>query len=960
MPIILLVASLFALPLNMSFLKESPLSLRRVWDAPSYVCPAPDGGMIVVDKSKTRVSILDEEQRVCAAIHGGVTTEDSFYYAEYTATDGKSIFIADVTHLPNSNRVERERILEFSMEGKYLQTVWECEYEKDDMPLQLGTVRGLSACAGSVFFPRLQGESFSLCSVDESGKENVRSINVRGERVCYAAYDPITQTTAFSTMQGSLIADRNGAQERFACGDGINVLQGVAVDNKGGVYAADLSAQRVIKAVHSSDETLYSGDWIQFLAASPSHLGFHDDGKVCLTTLDGSIIYASDMAPFAPGYDARVIIAWLLALYLGVCVLALFIYVIYISGKSGKTKRERRTVAFILMIMLTAFSVGGYIIYSFNKTLTENSMDELKRSALYLSSISSKTYGDAFSRLDELRDYDNGDYRLVRSYLDAFCSESFENGLNSYYILLKFDAAKNELWGVMDYENTNGVVYPYQPYEGSGYDMVEKSGEPVSVQDERNAYGLWSYVIVPVFDPQGNTVGLLEVGANTYSQQEAQRELVLRVGWTTFSALMMALLSYNEFIAYRKQLRIRSDRRREGNTEPVLGFLRIIIFLTFLGDNLDAAFVPQISERLFMNMGLNTNTSLAAALPMSAQLFAIAIASLFGGAIIDRHGVRKIMLYGGALRIASTVLMLFAVTIRSFALFTFAKLLGGFGSGTLVVGCNTLPSCTNDETERTSLFAGLNIGVMAGVVLGASTGGYLAQYIGRSACYAAVVISSILCACACFAYIGKNCKSTTPGAVSGGRAVSDFLKKPAVFGFLLFILFPFMVMGYFKDYIFPLYASGLGYGEADIGNVLLIGGILAIYLGELLPERLFVRLGIRRAMTLANIIYIGALLLFVTQQSYAAAVAAICVLSLGSFGMTAQGVYIADVTEREKLPAGASMGIYGFTDNMGQTGGPLILGTLLPLGYGVAMGVVVAAGTALLIAFKFLTRKTNY
>ena len=67
--------------------------------------------MIVVDKSKTRVNILDEDQLLTASVYGGVTTENGFYYAEYTATDGESVYIADVTHMSNSSRVERERIL---------------------------------------------------------------------------------------------------------------------------------------------------------------------------------------------------------------------------------------------------------------------------------------------------------------------------------------------------------------------------------------------------------------------------------------------------------------------------------------------------------------------------------------------------------------------------------------------------------------------------------------------------------------------------------------------------------------------------------------------------------------------------------------------------------------------------------------------------------------------------------
>lgn len=957
LPFVLLIASLFTLPTSMAFLRESPFSARRVWDAPSYVSAIPGGGMIVVDKSKTRVNILDEDQLLTASVYGGVTTENGFYYAEYTATDGESVYVADVTHMSNSNRVERERILRYSMGGKYLETIWDRHYEVDDMPLQLGTVRGLSAKNGKVYFPRLRGSGFSLCTVDEDGKFSSRPIGTVGERVCYAAHDPVTGTTAFSTMQGSLLIERKGELDRYRYGNGVNVIQGVALDEDGRVYAADLSTKAVVCAWKDGYKTLYAGDWIQFVSTCGGYIGFHDDERVCLCMTDGGVVYDSVETKLSPLYFARVILAWITAAYLAFCLGILVIYIIYIAGASGTALRARRTAAIIVLVLLTAFAVGGYVISYFNRELADSSMDELKRSALYLSSISSKTYGDAFARLGKLSDYDNVDYREVRRFLDSFCLKSFETGLNTYYILLKYNADADELWGVMDYENTNGVVYPYQPYTGSGYDTVAKTGVPLVVREERNAFGLWSYVVAPVFDGGGRTVGLLELGANTYSQQEARRELVFRVIWTTFSAMMMALLMYNELVDYFKQRSLRREAARSGSALPALGFVRIIIFLAFLGDNLDAAFIPQLSERLFVRGASVMHSTFASALPMSAQLFAIALASLFSGPFIDRHGVKKLMLSGGVLRILSAVLTVISLSHRSFAAFTLAKLIGGLGSGALIVGCNTMPSCTEDENERTRLFAGLNIGVMEGVVLGAAIGGYIAQYLGRVACYICVAAIAALCLAACAVYIGKDIKSAAGPEKNSRTGLFGFIKKPSVFGFLLFILFPFMVMGYFKDYMFPLFASSLGHGEADIGNVLLIGGILAIYLGEILPGHMLKRFGARACISMANLIYIGAILLFVTQRSFVSAVAAICVLSLGSFGMTAQGVYISDLAERENMPAGTAIGLYSFTDNMGQTCGPLILGALLPLGFGAAMGAAAGGGFALLSLFYFLTRK---
>ncbi len=953
-----MIAALLIVLFNAAFLRENPFSLHSKWEAPSYAASSIDGHVVVVDKSKTRVRISDAQQRVAASIYGGDIAEESFYYAEYAATDGESVYIADVTHRDNSSRVARERVLRFSMTGKYLETIWDVSYPEGSMPLQLGTIRGLSAKDGTVYFLRRESMTSLTLYASDGGVHSVRAIDAQGEVVAYASYDPASGGVAFTTMQSGLFYNCDGEQARLAYGDGVNVLTGVAVDN-GGVFVCDLLHERVVMLEDVKAETVFSGN-VHFISTSGGKLSFTDNESVYITARDGAPLYADTRMQLAPQYYVRVLLVWICAACLIAAGLWLLYHCLRLVYQDRKSPSSGGALAIGVAILLTAALIGAYMISFYQNKLRASTSGDLRRSASFLSETSGETFGDPFARLNALSDYDNADYREVRAYLDAFCEQGYRNGINMYYILLKFDAAQNTIWGVMDYENTNGVVYPYMPYKDSGYDAVAETGDAMLVESEADAFGTWTYVVAPVYNSAGEMAGLLEIGANRHSELLSERKMIGNVIAATLAAVIMMLLLLNEAADYKRNLSLRADYAARQESSAAFGFLRCIMFLVFLGDNMDASFVPQLSSRLFLASGMRMDENIAAALPMSVQLLAIAIAAVAGGALLDRKGIKRVMTIGALIRVLGGALSVLAVSAQSFPLFSAAKLLGGFGTGFMLVGCNALPSCAAEESEQESLFAGLNIGSMAGVVLGASLGGYAAQYLGYAAGYTCAAALMLLCLAATLTYIEKSWRPIAPqeDAPQKLRDVASALKKPSIFGFFALILIPFMVMLYFKDYVFPLYGAAMGHDESDIGNILLLGGVIAIFLGGILPQRVFRRFGVRGAMMLSSLLTVFALLLFTLRESYLTAVLSICLLGLAaSFGMTAQGVYISQAAHRAGIGTGLAMGMYSLTDNFGQACGPILLGVILHWGYGRAMGMVALLCGLLLGLFALLTGK---
>ncbi|NCB35969.1 MAG: hypothetical protein EOM58_07975, partial [Clostridia bacterium] len=183
-----------------------------------------------------------------------------------------------------------------------------------------------------------------------------------------------------------------------------------------------------------------------------------------------------------------------------------------------------------------------------------------------------------------------------------------------------------------------------------------------------------------------------------------------------------------------------------------------------------------------------------------------------------------------------------------------------------------------------------------------------------------------------------------------GHGMLRFLTRPGVLGLMLMIMLPYMLMMYFKDYLFPLYASGLGKSEGAIGSAMLLGGALAILLGDTVPYALFARIGVWNTLRLSSLTCAYALGLFALDPSFNAAVITLCLLGVSaSFGYAAQGTYHAALIRESQVAEGQAVGAFSLFDNLGQTGGPLVLGALYTLGVGAAAGWIAAGGTLALL-----------
>ena len=929
--------------LNLSYLDESPLRFTRHWDTPSAVSVAPDGSMAVIEKSKMQVSITDENGLLSSRIQGGSLDLDAFYYAEHVTTDGQTVVISEVRHAENSTFVQRERILVYDMNGNRLRTLYSVDYPQGERPIQLGRIRSVCLTDGQVWFTWVDGAQAGVTRCEAEGTTEIDHRTIFKDEFLRTSYEPKTQMLSFTTKKGKVGTAKTGETILWdAYGDGTEVPWSIVTTSGGILYISDLLDASIV-GLHNDVKKLWQDGLVYELSAAQESIAFTDGETIYTMDATGALGITSRSVTLSLGYIARLLSAWVCAVYL-LCVLCWLSYrLLGILRAQFLSEARQRMLIAAVSVLITVTIVMAFLLSFTQREMQQQTMNNLSQLATSICTNSSKVIGDRFQTITTLGDYKDEDYQAVRQYMDAFCDASYQNDANLYYILYQFDA--DQLWGVMDYENTTGARYPIGPLNDTLHGYVVATGQTMRVEGEANIYGMWSYAVAPVYTSAGTMVGLVEIGTNQYGEVVARHALIRNVIVGVLVALMMAMLAFNELMAYHDFRTRRALLLAEQSPRITMAFVRPLIFLVFMADNMDAAYIPQLSAQLGLTSAGFIGAGLASALPMSVQLLAIGLSALFSGRALDQRHPRKVLFIGFVWQMLGALLAIGAILFEQYWLLIAAKVVGGLGTGAAVVTCNALPAREPDVGEQKTLIAGLNIGVITGVVLGSAVGGYIAEYLGYWAAYIGSILSVVLAALLAWRalrgveHIAIEGSHASPGTERG--SAWRFLRQPRVFSFLLFVMIPFMLMMYFKDYLFPLFASGLGKTESVIGSVMLLGGMLAIFLGDVLPATMLSHMHAWRAVRLSSLLCAYALGLFALKPTYETAIVTICLLGVAaSFGYAAQGVYYTELVSVGNIGDGKAMGMYSLFDNLGQTSGPLGLSTLLFMGVAMESGVI--------------------
>lgn len=619
-----------------------------------------------------------------------------------------------------------------------------------------------------------------------------------------------------------------------------------------------------------------------------------------------------------------------------------------------RQNRDRNNAFRIMLVVGAAVSVSLTVSYSaLTQTMAGQSDMLIQNMSLFAEILREEIDTKELEAVNGSEDYHSDAYMRVKAPLDRLIDESYDKEIYYYYLI--YDAEGDYIRCLIDYEDTTPCGYPIYVYGDNDYTRALTQNTEIVVADDTSSYGAWVFTLLPVTDSEGRVIAELEVGTSLDRITAEKREILFELVCTIFNSAVVVVMLLLEvlFLISFLERRAKIPRQRRGITDQIP--LRSIVFLAYMTDSMQDAFIVLLCDRLY-NGGLPVSREVAAALPMSLQLLLAAVFSPIGGSLAEKIGVKKVMCAGFIAQMSGFVICLASSGYMGLLI---GKAWIGIGMGMIYVTANTAASMGAGSQTQTA-FADVAAGVLSGVTIGVGIGSLLLSAGSYKLVY--LTGAGLLALGLVMALFAKN---VVPQKEKRRRCAADtvrFLFHRKIMGFFLLLLIPFMIALSYREYFFPLYMERFGIDEIQIGRIYLACGLAALYAGPCLSGRLLRRLGAKRSVMLASFGMAANMGIFVLFPNAASVTAGLIVLSfIISFAYTCQYTYFEQLPECRAFGEGSAMGIYSMFESLGQTLGPVVYGLALMRGQrmGIALLSAAMAGMLVLFALTAMGKKTE-
>ena len=480
-------------------------------------------------------------------------------------------------------------------------------------------------------------------------------------------------------------------------------------------YSLDISPKRVLTSVLSSDvctAQLYGNS-----ADIPVRYGV-DEGCIKTEYSDSYITVRG---------------AVFLSALLAVLLLLLIIYqVTRLRIKIAITEMAKNN----FIIISVAVTIAVAAVPNIMDNMQEQYREQVMKNMCSVAELTCKSLDpEDVEAINKPQDYTSEAYGRVRA--DIQSSFSSSNGWNEglYCVLNRVDPNKI-IYSCLYLEDTIGAVYPLDyEYYGLEYEELYETGKQIRFDWIENTDGIWSYVLSPVFNEDGEVIAAMEVGTNLYAFQEANNAMIRTMIFNVVSIVAIMILIFTElsFLWFYREKAGRAAEARaaagenmnEINRKLAVYIIRPMIFMIFMADCMATAFLPMLANQMAVPLW-GIPAELMSAIPISTEVLLTAIFSFMGGFMLEKIGFRKMMIAGSILFTAGLTAVGCSASILPFI---GAKAVIGIGVGLLLVSINTLVASYPPEESREG-FSFYNSGSLAGLTVGTTVGSFLAVSLG--------------------------------------------------------------------------------------------------------------------------------------------------------------------------------------------------------------------------------------
>ena len=882
----------------------------------------PDGSFYVLDSGHERLLCFDDGGNIRFTIENPGDEKSPLLYIDDFCVSEDGIFLSASEW--DGMALAREAVLSYNSDGTFRETLLDRDYSADRTNKH--RFYGIDASDGIL--------RFAECLTD--------SVRIGDEEIPYEnAFNAVSD--AVFVGDTVYILDKDGTVRGFSDGaeagtvvydlsheaDDAVVPYRLGVDSSGTLYFTDIR-NRTVRRIEPEEKT----SRICWGETSSLTVGFTDGGEALLLD-DGGLHVVGDsqeksFLSLNKNANTRMMqAAWMMsAVMLTILLLTLSVRLILLFFRKKRSAIQMISFWVIGAVVVVSALLCGMLVNAFAESYRDK-MEEQVECAAYM--VANQISGEDIDRIEETGGFGGEAYEKLCSVMERSFPMDIEFYRQLYCNILKLSEDGRQGYAVAYLDQSVGAFFPLDDVEQAELMTVYETGSAVWNQEVEDISGTYLSVKVPVYDASGNIRGAVAVGVETYVIADTLRAMLTEILLSAAVILMLVWMVSVEGMSFANHYDTYRKKRSDGETNVVPGHLiRLLVFLVFAAYNMSATFLPVYLLRR-TDLFPQDLRELAGALPITVNIFLIGIMSLFCAGLVRKHGLGRI-LAASALCSLSGNLLIFLWP--DFFPICAGLILDGIGVGLITNAVYVMLTYIQDEDDRTWGLTIYNGACLSGINFGMILGSLLAVSLGQRQVFAIVALVWLIMMALTGTLVRRMAGMLDSGEddrteTVSGSSLGTFLRNRQVSSFIILIQNPYIVFGSFVFYFVPLFCDRQGYSETICSLLIMLYSQTAVLGTDRLTRWAADKAG-SYGMYGALGLNLVALMSFAACPNMIGMIVALVLMGISAaFGKPVQQDHYLRLEPVRQYGEDRAMGIYNFSENIGESLGPVVFGRLM-------------------------------
>ena len=885
----------------------------------------------VIDEGHSRVLCFDENGKEIYSIVDPSDNGESSLYIDDLLVDDENLYLS-VSEW-DGMLLARELIMKYDLEGNYLENVAENVYSS--YKNNKHSFYGLTNYQGKLLFGECKVGQVVVHQIKD-GIDDSYSITYPG------AYDSVSDL-AFDG-ETAVIMDKNGKISRYDTDRPTLVYTTIWKNEEdripfrlaaknGDVYFTDI---RRCEAVKVDSENKTAKVLIEEIDSQTVTVCAEND-DLLVTNTDGVYRHGEKEAYFFDIEKAdrqlrrqNIFLASNVVLALVTLLFVVRLLMVITGFKVDSTKIASFSIVIVEAVVLVIIS--NILLNAFRDSYLDKIREQLRATALIVSESIDET---DMRNVNQATDFNSESYLNLIKEMESAFPLNVDFYRTAYCNILKLSDDKQSGYGIAYLDQSIGVYFPLDEVEYEQVREVYTTGEAVWDDAVADVTGTYLSVKVPIYSSTMKIIGAVAVGSDTFVVSDMIQQMQRRVLFSIVIIMLLLWVVTSEGISFFNLYSRYRDKKATGAgaTAVPVHLIRLLIFLVFTAFNMVSSFLPvYILRRCELFAG--SNVGLIASLPLTINIFVMGIMSLLAANLVRRLGIRKTFMFACLFSMCGNLIML----VPNYFTMILGLLLDGIGVGLISNSIYIMLTYLNDEQDRNDCLNNYNAASLSGINMGMIIGGLLATAVGQK--YVFIFVALTWLSLFFFAgFLASKLESVitadeeTKYSDDDKKKAREFILNKTILSFFALIQNPYIIFNSFVFYFIPVFAESIGYNETIISVLLMLYSEVAVLLGSNLSrstEKTFGDYAIYLAIALNVIAYA----IFAALPNLTGIIISLIVMGISaSFGKPTHQSFFLKQKPTIEYGQDNAMGIYNFTENIGESLGPIVFSRLLGAGF---------------------------